>query len=205
VHSAAEWFVLRVTAATQAIVLPRRALSALLILALHIFEWDSTGNPVRSIFGDHDRRLAHLIDLIATLDASSGIAQRAGGAVSHRGENLLHPGTVWINKGFLAQAKDRRQVVCAQAGVRTDPAIVENRDLLTDIRVAPVRHAVRLFLAGEADAGMGAIAERLDGRAAAPAQGHLRARRDALSSRVLQVCGVGHQVGAIERGLDAAP
>src|SRR5947199_241222 len=84
----------------------------------------------------------------------------------------VHPGNVWIDKGFLAKEEDRCQVVCAKAGVCTDSAIVENRDLLTNVRVAPVRHAVRLLLAGEADARVGSIAERLDGRAAAPAEGH---------------------------------
>gem|GEM_PF-4214618 len=180
-HPAAERLVLRLTAATQAIVLPRGALSVLLILALLIFEWDPTGNPVRPVFGDRDRRLADLVDLVAALDAAYCIAERTGGTVSHGSDDLFHPGPIWIDKGFLSQAKGRRQIVRAKAGVRTDPAIVENRDLLTNIRVALVRHPVGFLLAGEPDASMGSIAERLDGRAAAAAQRHLRPRWDALA------------------------
>src|SRR5205823_2454937 len=145
-----------------------------------------------------------LIDLVTALDTAERITECTGWTVSHSGDDLVHPGTVWIDKRFLAHMKDRRQIVRAKAGMCADPAIVENRDLLTNVRVASVRHAIGFLLAGETVASMGSIAERLDGRTAATTEGHLRACRDALSPRVLKVFGIGHQIRTVERGLDGA-
>src|SRR5215467_6928214 len=102
-HATAERLVLRLTAATEGIVLSRGSLRTLFILALLIFERDATGNAVRPIFGDGDRRFAHLVDLLATLNAINRIAQRTGWTVLHGGDDLLPVRPVWIYPRILCE------------------------------------------------------------------------------------------------------
>src|SRR5258708_10668042 len=106
------------------------------------------------------------------------------------------------DEGVWAEVERRGQPVRAEARMSAEAAVVEHRHLLTNIGITAVWHPLWVLLAGEADAGMGAIAERLDGRAATAAQRHLRPRRDALSQPVDKGVGIGQQVGAIQRGLD---
>jgi hypothetical protein len=143
-----------------------------------------------------------LIDLIAALDTIKRIAERPRGTGLHRGDDLLPRGAVGVDKRVLALVEDRRQGVRTEAGVLADAAIVEDCNPRADVGVAVVRHAIGRLCAGEAHARMGAIAEPLDGRAAAAAERHLRARREALAPRLLQVSGVRHQIGPVERHLN---
>ena len=76
-------------------------------------------------------------------------------------------------------------------------AVIEDGHLLAGIAVAPVRHPVAILGPGKAVPGVGAVAERLELRAAAPAQGQLRAHRLRLAQPVAEVARVGHQVWAV--------
>jgi hypothetical protein len=51
----------------------------------------------------------------------------------------------------------------------TGTAVVEDGDVPTDTGVEPIGNTLRIFFTGEAEPGVGAVAERLDLRFAAPA------------------------------------
>ena len=182
--------------------LQRGALIARLIVALPVLERDATRDPIRAVPGDLDRGWVFLVALIAGFPAVDRVAERAGGAGSHGANDLLHPCTIGIDEGVLAEEEHRGQPVRAEASMGAEAAVVEHSHLLTNVGITAVRDPLWILLAGEADAGMGAIAERLIGRAATAAQRHLRPRRDALAQPGQQGVGIGHQVGATQRGLD---
>src|SRR5262249_56401680 len=75
-----------------------------------------------------------------------------------------------------AGAEHRRQAVRAQPRVLADAAVVEDRQLLARIAVAPVGDPLGVLGVAEADPGAAAVAPGLDRRLAAPAQRELRRR-----------------------------
>ncbi len=99
--------------------------------------------------------------------------------------------------------EDRRQFVGAEAGVLADAAVVLDGRGRAFVAVEPVRHAPVQLGAGEADPRVGAVAERLVGRAAAAAQRHVGPAGQRLAARVGQPLDPGHQVRAVVLGRDA--
>src|SRR5947207_1074136 len=98
VHATTERFVLRLTTTTQRVVLAGGPLSALLVVALGVFERDGASDAIGAILGDRDGRLAWWVHIITPLDAIKGIAQRSGGTILHRRDNLLTVSPIGIDK-----------------------------------------------------------------------------------------------------------
>ena len=199
VHAAAERLVLRVAAPAERVVLTGRARGPGHVRARRVGQADPAGHPVGAVLGDLDGLLALAVpvDQAAGFLAVEGQAQRPGRTVAHRPDELVHPGSARGDEGLGAGAEGRRQPVGAQAGVLADAPVVEDRDLLTRVGVALVRHPVRVLGVGKPAAGVRPVAERFHGRSAAPAQGQLGRQRQRLTERRADGRDAGDQVGAV--------
>jgi hypothetical protein len=82
------------------------------------------------------------------------------------------------------RAEDVRQPGGAQPGMLAQAPVVVDRDLLPGVGVAAVGDPAGVLAAGEPDAGVAAVAQRLDRRGAAPAQRLFR--RSGLPVRVIK-------------------
>src|SRR5262249_50812912 len=201
---AAEGLVPRLPAPAQGVVLPRCALGAACRSAVRAEELNATGDAIRAVLGHLDPRRPGVlpVDLPALLPAADRVAQRPGRAVPHRTDDLVHAPAAGGHERLGAGAEHRRQAVRAQPRVLAYAAVVEDRQLLTRIAVAPVGDPLGVLGVAEADPGAAAVAPGPDRRLAAPAQRELR-RRAALRAQVVdQPRHVGHQVRPVVRRLD---
>jgi len=87
------------------------------------------------------------VPLPGDLLAVDGEPDRAGRAVAHGPDDLVHPAAARRHERLGAGAEHSRQPVAAQSGVLADPAIVEDRDLLACIGVEPIGDPLRVFRA----------------------------------------------------------
>src|SRR6266567_8284522 len=101
VHPATKWFVLRMTTATETVVLPRSTSITRLIIALPIFERNATSNAIWSVLGDLDGWCALLVNLVTGFDAAYCVTERTGRTGTYGTNNLVHPCTTWGNKRLL--------------------------------------------------------------------------------------------------------
>jgi hypothetical protein len=216
VHTAAERLVLRVPAAAQGVVLaggPGVAGRLVAVGAVRAViapraagagQGDAAGDPVRAVPGHLDRRvaLAVVVDVGPSLLLVDGIAQGTRGAVTDGPDDLVHPAAAGGHERLRAGPEHGREPVGAQPRMLAGAAVVEDGHLLAGVAVALVRHPARILGPGEADPGVRTVAERLDLRAAAPAQGHLRPGRQPLAEPVAELARVGHQVRAVLGDLD---
>jgi hypothetical protein len=143
-------------------VFPGCTFVAVFIIVVTVVQSDSTGDAVGAILGYFDRRPPRRIDLFAILSLVDLIAQRAGGAVADRTDDLVHPATASSDEPFLALPEDDRQPVGAKAGVRTGTTVVQHRDLEAVVPVTPVRNPARVLVSVELDAGVAAVAQGLE-------------------------------------------
>ena len=170
--------------------------------AVGSFEGDGAGDAVRPVLRDLDRRRPFLIDLLAYLVAAEREAERTRGTRTDSRDEVVHATAARRDKRFLIGSERRTQAVRAEAGVGADASVVEDRDLLTDVRVTPIGSAIRILLDREADFVMAPVAVRLELRGAAAAERHLRKRRVRHAEPAQKALGVRDQVGAVVRGSD---
>ena len=140
VHAAAEGLVAGVAAPAQRIMLGRGALGAGGRLAVRAGQRDGAGDPVRAVGGHLDRRPPGVVpvDVPACLVAAERVGQRAGRAVPDGADDLVHPPAAGGHEGLRIGAENRRQPVRAVAGVLADAPVIEDRDLLAVVGIAPV-------------------------------------------------------------------
>src|SRR5258708_37781897 len=162
VRAVAERLVLRRAAAAQRVVLRGGTLPE-----LHAHELDAAGDRVRPVVGpgDHRRAVRRL-----GLDAVDRVAERPRRALPDRRDDLLHPGAVRSDPRLVVHAEHRLQPVGAEPRVRADRAVVENRDALAGIALAPVLARIRGVRVLEADHAVRSVTEGLVLRGAAAAQ-----------------------------------
>src|SRR5262252_10351924 len=149
--------------------LPRRALGAPCRRAVRPGQQDATGDAVRAVLGHLDARLpgARPVDLLALLAAAHRVAQRPRRAVAHRTDDLVHAAAAGRHERLGAGAEHGGQAVGAQPRVLADAAVVEDRQLLARIAVAPVRDPLGILGVAEPGPRVAAVAPGLDRRLAA--------------------------------------
>src|SRR5262249_22591047 len=109
---------------------------------------------------------------------------------------LVHAAAAWRDKGTF-RVKDRCKAVGAETGVLADPPVVEDGQLLSVIRVAPVGHPLRILRVGETDSRACPVAGGLQPRPPEAAQGQ-RGTGGVLSAQPFaQVLGVRPRVGPV--------
>src|SRR5262249_50189526 len=177
VHPAAEWLVLALAAAAEAVVLQRRALVPRDVGAVLVDQRYPAGDAVRPVLRDLDRGLARPIDLCARLDAVHRVAESARRTCAHGADDLVHTAAARGHERLGIGVEDAAQTIGAEAGVRAKAAVVEHGQLYAHVAVAPVANAVRILRAAEADVDMRPVAERLQLRLAATTERELRSRR----------------------------
>ena len=161
VHPATERLILRMPAAAQAEMLPRRTFSSGHVVSIFVDKPDPARDPVRPILGDFDRCSSMLVDLVAgfhSLDAITEGSRRAG---AHCLDDFVEPSAAGSNERLLPGVKDRGQMVGAKSRVGADAPVVEDLDLYAVVLVALVRDPLRVLRAGETRLGVAAVAERL--------------------------------------------
>src|SRR5262245_6980439 len=87
--------------------------------------------------------------------------------------------------------------------MRARSAIIENRELLSVVRVTPMRHTLRILAIVERILAVCAVAEGFDRRSTAPAKGNERRHDQRLAKPVGDADGVGHDVGTVPLRLDS--
>lgn len=187
-RAGAERLVLRVAAPAEAAVLERRAGVARNGAALGVDDGDAAGEAVRPVLRDLDRRRPRLVDLCGTPTVVEGEAEGARGAGSHHLGDLVHPGAARGDERVGIRAEHRPDAVAAETRVGARPPVVQDGERKPRVDILAVRRARGILGAGEADAGVAAVAERLRRRRAAAAERHQRARGDGLPEPVVH-CG----------------
>jgi hypothetical protein len=174
-------------------------------LTARLAQGDRAGDAVRAVARDLDRRgtPAVVVDVVARLDAVDGVGERAGRAVPHGADDLVHPPAARVHERLTAGVKHPGQPVGTQPRVLADAAVVQDGELLADVGVAAVRDAVWALGVTEPGIDVAAVAEGLRCRRTAPAQCHLRTRREGPTQPVTQLLDVGHQVRPVSLELDA--
>src|SRR5215471_3875983 len=182
----------------------RRAVVAGDLAAVGGGQRDPAGDSVRAVLGDLDAGLARVapVPLPGGLPGVDGEPERAGRAVTHGADDLIHPAAARRHERLLAAAEDGGQPVGAEARVLAEPTVVDYRDLLARVGVAPVGHPLGVLGVGEPVLGAGPVAERLPRRPAAAAQGQLGWRWHLLAEVAGQLRHVGREVGAVMYDLD---
>ena len=181
-----------------------RALVAGHVRAVVVDEGDRAGDAVRAVLRhlDHRRPARVVVDLRAGLLLVDGIAEGSGRAVPDRPDDLVHPAAAGSDERLLAAVEDGGEPVGAQARVLAGASVVEDGHLLTHVGVPPVRDPAGVLGVGEADLGVGAVAEGLELRATAATERHLRPHRQGPAEPVVEAARVGHQIGAVGGRLD---
>ena len=93
-------------------------------------------------------------------DIIDSVTKRSRWALADCIDHILDRCTVRINPGFFTKFEYRAQIVRAVAGMGTNPTVVVDRNLLTNIILTFVKCPVRRFIIGEAVFSMCAITER---------------------------------------------
>jgi hypothetical protein len=172
--------------------------------ALLVDKGQPAHDAVRAVGRDLDPRLpALLVDVVAVLVCTDRKAECARWAVPNGADDLVQTPAARGDERVPIAVEHRRQPIGAEPRVGTDAAVVEDGELLGDIGVAVVGHAPRVLRPAKADLGVRAIAQRLDRRASAAAQRHLRPGIDPLPEVIDHVGCATHQVGAVRGHLDA--
>src|SRR5260370_9806669 len=156
--------------------LPRCALAAACCGAIRANELNTANDAIRTVLGDLDPRRPGVppVGLLALLAAVDPVTQRPRRAVAHRADDLVHAAAAGGHERLGARAEHRGQPVRAQPRVLADAAVVEDRQFLALIGVAPVGDPLGILGVAEADPGMAAVAPGLDRRLAAAAERQLR-------------------------------
>ena len=154
-----------------------------------------------TVGGDEDRRLALAV---AVLDPFDGVAQGARRTLAYGGDDLVASRCVGFDPRLLLQAEDRGDAIGAAAGMGTDAPVVVNGDPRAAVVIPLVLDPALELGRGEADLRVRAVAERLVGRLAAPAQGHGRLGLDRalLIREALEIL---HHVRPVRHRRDARP
>src|SRR5262249_36439900 len=144
-------------------------------VAVRIAERDRAGDPVRTVLGYLDLRLAGVVpvDLIACLGAVHRVAQRSGRAAPHGPDDLVHPSPAGGHGGLGASAEHAGQPVGAESGVLADTAVIEDSQLQSRIGIPLVGDPLGILSIGEPGPGMASVAQWLDRRGPAAAEGDL--------------------------------
>src|SRR5262249_16853875 len=146
-HAAAERLVLRVSAATERVVLGGGALGAGDGCPALVGQRDRAGDPIRPVPAHFDGCLARSVPagLSAPLDSVDRIAQRAGRAIAHGADDVVHAAPAGGHEGTFG-VEDRVQTVGAEAGVLADAAVVEDGQLHAVVSIAPVGNPLGVLL-----------------------------------------------------------
>jgi len=164
VRAAAEGLVGRLAAAAEREVLAGRPLAELRALEL-----GAALNRIRAAGQDDDA-----FDLVPGANGLTVLApcECAGWALPDGRDDVVSRSAIWIDPGFRLHPPDLRQPIGAVAGMRTDAAVVVDRDLASVVAVELVGHAVVLLFVREADLHVGLVAEGLRSGVTAAAEGH---------------------------------
>lgn len=101
-------------------------------------------------------------------------------------DDLVETSAAWGDEGLAVGVEDVLESVAAEARVRAEAAIVEDRQLQAVMAVPSVGHAVRVFGAAESNVPVAAVAEWLQLRLAAAAERELRSCRQGDAKPVVQ-------------------
>lgn len=144
-------------------------------------ERDAAAHLVGAVTRDPDLRLVVVFGLGRAVFL---VAERAGRALADGLYDVVPGGAVGIDPRLGPHPPHRGQARRAEPGMGAGAPVVADRDRLALVGVEPVGHPFRRRVVGEADAGMGPVAERLALGRAAPAQVDHLLERDRLAARV---------------------
>src|SRR6266852_3123814 len=107
VHTATEWFVLRMSASAQTEMLPRRTLGSGHIISKFVDKSDTACNPVRTIFGNLHRRRSMPIDLVAGFHSFDAVTEGSRRARPHGLDYFVQSSTARSNELLLPNMEYR--------------------------------------------------------------------------------------------------
>src|SRR5262249_35932868 len=140
---------------------------------------------------DHRGPRVVMVDLVARLDTVDRIAERARWTVANGPNDLVHAARARADEWIPLGVKCALEPVGAETGVLTDPAVVEDGDVESDMGIAAINGPIRVLAAAEPNLGMTAVAEGLGHGRAAPAQRHGGSHRDRASEPICEAFNVG--------------
>src|SRR6266567_2799956 len=107
VHTATEWFVLRMSASAQTEMLPRRTLGSGHIVSKFVDKSDTACNTVRTIFGNLDRRRSMPIDLVAGFHSVDAVTEGSRRARPHGLDYFVQSSTARSDEWLLPNMEYR--------------------------------------------------------------------------------------------------